>query len=201
MPVLVAEHLSAGEGLHEVAVGIETDRGRWLAGLIAPAARWLRATRCLPRATGTGMGSRARSDPGDAHVLADLVRTGRHQYRRVAGDRELAESVTVLTWAQENLIQSPQRQVNAAPCAARVLPAALEVFPKLAHRDARAVLALTPGPPAGPSSAGGPARPGALHSRVPVHRRDPLRADRRFGDAPAGDGALVTTAMALAGST
>jgi len=35
----------------------------------------------------------AKSDAGDARVLADLVRTDRHQHRRVAGDSELAEAI------------------------------------------------------------------------------------------------------------
>jgi hypothetical protein len=39
--------------------------------------------------------SRAKSDPGDAKVLADLVRTDRHNHRPVAGDK------TVSRWAKE----------------------------------------------------------------------------------------------------
>ena len=34
--------------------------------------------------------SGAKSDAGDAHTLADMVRTGRHQLRAVAGDSQQA---------------------------------------------------------------------------------------------------------------
>jgi len=40
--------------------------------------------------------SGAKSDPGDAKVLADLVRTDRHNHRPVAGDSELAESIKLI---------------------------------------------------------------------------------------------------------
>jgi hypothetical protein len=94
--------------------------------------------------------SRAKSDPGDAHVLADLVRTDRHQHLPVAGDSELAGSVKVLARAHQNLIWSRQQQVNALRSTLREFyPAALEAFPDLAHRDALAVLAAAPTPTAG----------------------------------------------------
>jgi hypothetical protein len=40
--------------------------------------------------------SPAKSDRGDAKVLADLVRTDRHNHRQVAGDSQLAVAVRVL---------------------------------------------------------------------------------------------------------
>jgi hypothetical protein len=56
--------------------------------------------------------SGAKSDPGDAKVLADLVRTDRHLHRQVAGDSELAEAIKVLARAHQSLIWSRQRQLN-----------------------------------------------------------------------------------------
>ncbi len=50
--------------------------------------------------------SGAKSDPGDAKVLADLVRTDRHLHRQVAGDSELAEAVKVLARAHQGSIWS-----------------------------------------------------------------------------------------------
>ena len=44
--------------------------------------------------------SGAKSDPGDAKVLAELVRTDRHNHRQIAGDSELAEGVKVLARAR-----------------------------------------------------------------------------------------------------
>ncbi len=54
--------------------------------------------------------SGAKSDPGDAKVLADLVRTDRQNHREVAGDSELAEAVKVLARAHQSLIWARQRR-------------------------------------------------------------------------------------------
>lgn len=59
----------------EVLVGIETDRGPWVQALVAPgymvlAVNPLQAARFLDRLGVSG----AKSDAGDAHVLADMVR-------------------------------------------------------------------------------------------------------------------------------
>jgi transposase len=48
--------------------------------------------------------SRAKSDRGDAKVLADLVRIDRHNHRQVAGDNPLVEAVKVLARAHQSLI-------------------------------------------------------------------------------------------------
>jgi Transposase len=59
-------------------------------------------------------------------VLADLVRTDRHQPRPVAGDSELAEAVKVLARTHQNLIWTWQRQTNALRSTLREFnPAAL----------------------------------------------------------------------------
>src|SRR5665811_1730974 len=70
-----------------VKIGIETDRGPWVAALVASgyqvyAINPLQSARARE---GNGV-SGAKSDAGDAHVLADLVRTHCHQLRTVAGD-------------------------------------------------------------------------------------------------------------------
>lgn len=57
--------------------------------------------------------SGAKSDPGDAKVLADLVRTDRQNHRQVAGDSSLVNALQVLARAHQNIIWSRQRQVNA----------------------------------------------------------------------------------------
>jgi hypothetical protein len=95
--------------------------------------------------------SRAKSDPGDAKVLADLVRTDRHNHRHVAGDSSAAEALKVLARAHQNAIWSRQRQTNALRSALKdYYPGALEVFgTDLTHVDALAVLALAPTPALG----------------------------------------------------
>ena len=39
--------------------------------------------------------TRATSDPGDAHLLAEIVRLDRAHHRRIAGDSEIAEHVKI----------------------------------------------------------------------------------------------------------
>ena len=67
----------------EVIVGIETDRGLWVTALVAAgyqvyAINPLAASRYRDRHNVAG----AKSDPGDAKMLADLVRTDRHNHRK-----------------------------------------------------------------------------------------------------------------------
>ena len=88
---LVADH---AEETDEVVVGIETDRGLLVSALVATgfqvyAVNPMAASRYRDRHHVSG----AKSDPGDAKMLADLVRTDRHNHRRVAGDSELAEAI------------------------------------------------------------------------------------------------------------
>jgi hypothetical protein len=146
---LVAAHAEEGE---PVAVGIEVDRGLVVTALLAAgyqvyAVNPLALSRYRDRHATSG----AKSDRGDAKVLADLVRTDRHNHRQVAGDSELAEAVKVLARAHQSAIWSRQRQVNALRSALReYYPAALAAFgTDLAAGDAVAVLALAPVPDAG----------------------------------------------------
>ena len=70
--------------------------------------------------------SGAKSDAGDAHVLADMVRTDRHQLRPVAGDSEQAEAVKVVARAHKTLIWERTRHTLRLRHALReFFPAAL----------------------------------------------------------------------------
>jgi transposase len=90
--------------------------------------------------------SRAKSDRGDAKVLAELVRTDRHNHRPVAGDSPLAEAVEVLARAHQSLIWSRQRHVNALRSALREFSRArwVAVGAQLGELEALAVLELAP---------------------------------------------------------
>ncbi len=91
--------------------------------------------------------SGAKSDAGDAKLLADLVRTDRHNHRPIAGDSAEAEAIKVLARAHQNLIWARTRHTNALRSALReYYPAALEAFDDLADRDALAVLGRAPTP-------------------------------------------------------
>lgn len=146
---LIAAHAEDGE---PVAVGIEIDRGLVVTALLAAgyqvyAVNPLASSRYRERHSTSG----AKSDRGDAKVLADLVRTDRHNHRQVAGDSELADAVKVLARAHQSAIWSRQRQVNALRSALReYYPAALAAFgTDLAASGAVAVLAIAPTPDAG----------------------------------------------------
>ena len=94
--------------------------------------------------------SGAKSDPGDARVLAELARTDHHNHRPIAGDSDLVESIKVLTRAHQGLIWTRQRQLNQLRSTLREFyPAAIAAFPELGHSDALAVLALAPTPSLG----------------------------------------------------
>src|SRR5690349_15427829 len=145
---LLAEHAKEPA---EVVVGIETDRGLWVQTLLAAgyqvyAINPLAAARYRDRHQVSG----AKSDAGDAKVLADLVRTDRHNHRPIAGDSHDAGAIKVLARGHQNLIWSRNRQTNALRSALReYYPAALVAFDDLTHNDCLAVLAKAPTPAAG----------------------------------------------------
>lgn len=145
---LLAEHADEPA---EVIVGIETDRGLLVTALLAAgytvhAVNPLAASRYRERHTT----SRAKSDRGDARVLADLVRTDRRHHRVVSPDSELAGAIKVLARSHQNLIWARGRQTNALRSALReYYPGALAAFEDLGHADAIAVLAIAPDPERG----------------------------------------------------
>jgi len=121
----------------EVVVGIETDRGPWVTALIAAGylvypVNPLQASRYRER---HGV-SRAKSDSGDAHMLADMVRTDSHQLRPAAGDSPEAEAVKVLARTHKTLIWERTRAVQRLRHQLReYFPAALEAFEDLDAPD------------------------------------------------------------------
>ncbi len=145
---LVADHVSDPS---EVVVGIETDRGLWVHALIGAgyqvyAINPKAAARYRDRHSVSG----AKSDRGDAKVLADLVRTDRHIHRPVAGDTPGVEGVKVVARAHQGLIWEKRRHANRLRSSLReYYPAALETFQSLTDRDTLAVLAIAGSPSQG----------------------------------------------------
>jgi transposase len=136
----------------QVVIGIETDRGPWVQALVAAgyqvyAINPVQVARYRERHGTSG----AKSDPGDAHVLAELVRLDRAHHRPLTADSGIAEQVKVLARTHQNLVWARQRQANALRSMLReYYPAALAAFgTDLAGRDALAVLTLAPGPEQG----------------------------------------------------
>lgn len=145
---LVAEHVGDPD---EVVVGIETDRGLWIHALTASgyqvyAINPVSVSRYRDRHNPAG----AKSDAGDAKVLADLVRTDRHNHRPVAGDTPEAEAVKVLARAHQSMVWARTRHVNQLRNSLReYYPSALEAFDDLDDRDTLAVLGRAPDPAVG----------------------------------------------------
>jgi transposase len=132
----------------DVVIGIETDRGLFVAALIAAgyqvfAVNPMSVARYRERHASSG----AKSDPGDAKVLADLVRTDRHNHRPATPDSDLAEAIKVLARAHQSMIWSRRRQANQLRSALREFyPAALAAFDDLTSGDAIEVLKTAPEP-------------------------------------------------------
>jgi transposase len=135
----------------EVVVGIETDRGLFVAALVASgyqvfAVNPMSTSRYRDRHSVSG----AKSDAGDAKVLADMVRTDRHNHRPVGVDTETAQAVKVLARAHQTMTWSKVRQTNQLRSTLREFyPAALAAFDDLASPDPLEVLAVAPTPELG----------------------------------------------------
>lgn len=135
----------------EVTVATETDRGLFVGAMVAVGYRVLAVnpmstSRYRERLSTSG----AKSDPGDAKVLAELARVDGHNHRPIAGDSELAGAVKVLARAHQTMIWTRQRHTNQIRSTLREFsPAALEAFDDLASGDALAVLAIAPTPAQG----------------------------------------------------
>ena len=145
---LIAEH---AEEPDQVVIGIETDRGLW-AGALAAAGYQVFAVNPLAvaRYRDRHHVSGGKSDASDAKLLADLVRTDRHNHRPIAGDSLDAEAIKVLARAHQSLIWARTRHTNAMRSALReYYPAALLAFEDLAHGDALGVLGRGPTPEQG----------------------------------------------------
>jgi transposase len=93
--------------------------------------------------------SGAKSDPSDAHVLADVVRTEAHQLRQVAGDSAEVEAIKALTRTHKTLIWERTRHGLRLRHALReYFPAALVAFPDLDAPDTLELLGRAPDPDA-----------------------------------------------------
>jgi transposase len=144
---MIGEHLGEDDAAM-VVVGIETDRGPWVQALIAAeyqiyAINPLQVARYRQRHSVSG----AKSDTGDAHVLADMVRLDRDRLRPIAGDSVDAEAIKVVTRAHKTLIWERTRHLLRLRHALReFFPAALVAFDDLDAKDALELLGAAPDP-------------------------------------------------------
>jgi transposase len=132
----------------EVVIGIETGRGPWVAALVAAGytvypVNPLQASRYRERHGVSG----AKSDAGDAHMLADMVRTDSHQLRSAAGDSPEAAGIKVLARTHKTLIWERTRAVQRLRHQLReYFPAAIEAFDDLDAPDTLELLGKAPDP-------------------------------------------------------
>lgn len=87
-------------------------RGHWLVFIVSPQ-------------SAPALGSSAFQPAADAKLLADLVRTDRHNHRSMASDSSEAEAIKVLARGHQNLIWARTRHTNAlrsAPARSRCHP-------------------------------------------------------------------------------
>jgi Transposase/Transposase IS116/IS110/IS902 family len=131
-----------------VLIGIETDHGPWVLALVAAGYRVFpvnpqQSARFRARYSVSG----AKSDAGDAHVLADMVRTDAHQLREAAGDSPQVAGIKVLARTHKSMIWERTREVQRLRHQLReYFPAALEAFADLDAPDALELLGKAPDP-------------------------------------------------------
>jgi hypothetical protein len=152
---LVAKHapadwadLPSEEIAARVVVGIETDRGPWVTALRAAgyqvfAINPLSSARYRERYSTSG----AKSEAGDAHVLAEIVRLDRAHHRQIAGDTDLVDAVKLVARAHQTAIWERTRHVLRLRSALlEYFPAAVEAFEDLSAPDALILLGRAPSP-------------------------------------------------------
>ncbi|WP_434600586.1 IS110 family transposase [Streptomyces sp. A5-4] len=147
---LIARHGGQDLEPEEVVIGIETDRGSWVQALIASGYQvYAINPRQVVRFKERYASSGAKSDKGDAHALADMVRIDRAQLRPVAGDSEAAQAVKVVARAHQTLIWERTRTFHRLRTALReYFPAALNAYADLTltSTDALELLIKAPTP-------------------------------------------------------
>ena len=198
---LIAQHMPAewadlepGDAAGRVTIGIETERGPWVQALIAAgyqvfAINPMSVARYRERHSTSG----AKSDAGDAHVLAEIVRLDRDHHRPVAGDSTQAGAVKLVARTHQSLIWDRSRQLLRLRSALReFFPAALDAFDDLTAPDALELLGRAPDPDRA-----------ARLSRAQIAaalRRAPAPRRRRQGHPDPGDPAHCAVASTRPGA-
>lgn len=136
-----------------IPVGIETDRGLWVAALretgrVIYPINPLAASRYRARYSVSG----AKSDATDAVLLANIIRTDPDAHRPLPADTELAQAIRVLARAQQDAVWARQQIGNQIRDLLKdFYPAAIVAFAGLpegglGRRDARTILAAASTP-------------------------------------------------------
>ncbi|MFE7216579.1 IS110 family transposase [Streptomyces sp. NPDC057611] len=147
---LLAEHGDSVES--PIPVAIETSRGL-LVAVLRTGKRQVFAINPMAAARYRDRHSvsRKKSDPGDALVLANILRTDMHAHRPLPQDSELARAVAVLARAQQDATWNRQQTANQLRSLLReYYPAALAAVEPwkngLCRPEAHELLRLAPTP-------------------------------------------------------
>jgi hypothetical protein len=175
---LIAEHLTdddvdpeTGLVAQNVLIGIESDRGTWVSALVAAGYQIfplnpVQVARYRERHGASG----AKSDRGDAHVLAEIVRLDRAHHRVMAGDSPELEGLKLVARSHQAFIWDRTRHFQRLRSALReFFPAALEAFPDLMAPEALELLERAPDP----ARAARLSRSKITAALIRAHRRDP----------------------------
>ncbi|MFI0772717.1 IS110 family transposase [Streptomyces sp. NPDC021218] len=147
---LLAEHGDTTES--PIPVAIETSRGL-LVAVLRTGKRKVFAINPMAAARYRDRHSvsRKKSDPGDALVLANILRTDMHAHRPLPNDSDLGRVIAVLARAQQDSLWNRQQLANQLRSLLReYYPAALEAFATwangLCRPEARELLKAGPTP-------------------------------------------------------
>lgn len=147
---LLAEHAGDGDpGV--VPVAIETDKNLLVVAIQAAGYPvYAINPRAVARYRERHGQSGKKSDPGDAMVLADILRTDRHRHRQLPALSAKARAVKALARQhQEAIWAEHQTTSRLRSVLLEFYPQALQAFPQLKHKAALAVLGAAPTPAKG----------------------------------------------------
>jgi transposase len=136
---LLAEHAAEPTAIE---VAIESDKGLLMAALRAAGfVVFAINPRAVARYRERYGQAGGKSDPGDAVVLANILRTDRHTHRRLPADSELARTVKAAARQHQQAIWGRQQTMSRLRALLHdYYPQALGAFPNLAHQAAAVVL-------------------------------------------------------------
>ncbi|MGV9671126.1 IS110 family transposase [Gordonia sp. NPDC003504] len=145
MLALVAEH---GGSPADVPVAIETDKNLLVVALAgAGFTVYPINPRAVARYRERHGQSGSKSDARDAAVLADIVRTDRHQHRPLPTNSEQQQVIKALARQHQEAIWAQNQTISRLRSVLlEFYPQALQAFPKLKHRAAMEILTLAPTP-------------------------------------------------------
>ena len=202
---MIGEQLGEDADEAEVLVGTETDRGPWVAALLAAgysvyAVNPLQAARYRERHGVSG----AKSDPADAHILADMVRTDAHQLRSIGADSSMAQAIKVVARVHKTLIWERTRHTLRLRHVLReYFPAALEAFEDLDAADTLELLSKAPDPASAAKLNRSQIRAALKHARrrdldTKTTRIQAVLRSQQLGRDPVITGAYAATTRSIA---